>query len=139
MRAPDDFVTVQSESSDSGNFTQSISAVGSGIDARSAGDRDITFNGEIGAFASDEINDGWGIRSESTNGAVSVVSRGDITAMGTVGAGGIFAQGQDNVLTKHKSTFNLPSNPIRGVSTQGDVTVDGRNTFVDLGLGGLWA
>jgi hypothetical protein len=124
---------------DSGNSTQNISAVGSGIDARSAGDVDITFNGEIGVFASDEINDDWGIRSESTNGAVSVVSRGDITATGTFGPGGIFAKGQGTVIAKHEGTYSGPYVSIRGMSTQGDVTVDGRNTFIASELGGLWA
>lgn len=126
-------------SPDSGSFSPDISVVGSGVKATSAGRVDVTFSGEISAFSSQEINDDWGIRAESTEGSVSVVSKGTISGIGTFGPGGIFAKGRDTVLAKHEGVFFVPSSPIRGLSTDGDVTVDGRNTFISSDLGGLRA
>jgi hypothetical protein len=130
-------IAIQSPDFDS--VTTNIFATGSGVKATTAGMVDVAFSGEISAFASQEINDDWGIRAESTEGSVSVISKGTISGMGNFGPGGIFAKGRDTVLAKHEGVFFVPSSPIRGLSTNGDVTVDGRNTFISSDLGCLRA
>ena len=120
-------ITIYSPEDGFGYAPVRIAATDDGIQATTAGSIDISFNGEINVISSVSA---FGIKAESSGGPVTIRSNGSLSGISTRSAGGIWAKGAGDVLAKHEGSMSVGGSGVLAESTDGDVTVDTRETFI---------